>query len=113
MRMVGVICMIHEASLRPGRQVVEDRTIRPMITVAMLRQMLERVDHCLELGDLAVQLVDMLAGNLLHRRAGTGLVLPQAEQLLYVVHGETERASPPDEAQRVNVGLPIRSEERR
>src|SRR5687767_3284513 len=89
------------------RQVVEDRAVRPMITLAMLRQMLERIHHCLELGNLAVQLVHVLAGDLLDRGAGTGFVLPKAEQLLDVVHRKAERAGPSDKSQRMNVAFPV------
>src|SRR5688572_32258374 len=92
---------------RSSRQVVEDRAVRPMVPVAMPCEVLERIDHRLELGDLAIQLVDMLAGDLLDRRAGTGLVLPQAEQLVNIVHRETERPGPPDKTQRMNVAFPI------
>ena len=35
-----------------------------MIAVAVLRQVLQRVDHGFELRDLALQLIDMLAGVL-------------------------------------------------
>src|SRR5918998_1397791 len=90
------------AAWRP-RKVIENRARGTVVAVAVLRKVLERVDHRLQLFDLLRQFVDMLAGNLLHCGAGARLVLPQAEELFDVLHRKSEVARPPDEAQDMEV----------
>src|SRR4051812_2447596 len=90
-------------------QVVEDRALRPRIAMAVVREMLERVDHGLQLRDLSLQLIDMAPGDLLHRGARARLALPQAEQRLDIAHREAERAGAFHEPQHVHVVLRIGS----
>ena len=43
-------------------------------------EMFERIGHFLKLGDLVLELGDMVGGNAFDVGAGPGLVLPQAEK---------------------------------
>src|SRR5262245_21919807 len=61
-------------------QLIEDRTFRTMVAVAVMHQVLERPGHALQLGDLALQVVDMLPGDTLHRGARARSIAPQAEE---------------------------------
>src|SRR5712671_3364857 len=90
-------------------ELIENGTVRPLVAAAIASQVLERIDHRLQLRELAVELHDVLAGDLLHRGAGTRLVLPEAQQLLDVGQAESEGTRPPHEAQRVHVILGIRA----
>src|SRR5690554_5287322 len=67
---------------RLAGKVVEDRTIRPVVAMAGLRQMLEGACHRLQLRDARLQLCDMALGDCLHFGAGAALVVPEADELL-------------------------------
>src|SRR5262249_24956092 len=84
-------------------QVVEDRAFRPAVAVAVPLQVLQRLEYRAELGDLALELVDVCARDLLYRGARATLVLPKREQRLDLGHREAEAAGALDEAEHVHV----------
>ena len=47
-----------------GGQVVEDRTVRPLIAVAVVHEVLERAAHLLQLGNPPVEIDDVLLRDL-------------------------------------------------
>src|SRR5688572_158743 len=61
----------------PESQVFQDRAIGPAVTVAVVRQMLECRHHRLQLDDAAIQVLQVVTGDLLNRGAGTRLVAPK------------------------------------
>lgn len=60
-------------------EVVEDWTIRPVVAVAAFHQIDQRVAHRAQLGDLAVDLLDVVAGEAFDLGAGAGIVVPQSQ----------------------------------
>ncbi|MND08598.1 hypothetical protein D3C83_313330 [compost metagenome] len=66
--------------------------------MAVVREVLQGFHHALELGDLALEAVDMRAHDLLHRGAATRLVLPEPGQLADVLHRKAEVAGALDKA---------------
>src|SRR5919106_1940051 len=89
------------------RKIVKNGAFRPVIAMAMARQMFQRVGHGLELRDFALELVEMPVGYLLHRCARARAVLPEAEQLVDVGHRETEGAGALDKAQDMDVVVAV------
>jgi hypothetical protein len=63
-----------------SRRVVEDRAFRPLVAVAAMRKVGERIAHCLQRADLVVELLHLPRGELPHVGTGATAVLPQAEQ---------------------------------
>ena len=59
------------------RQVFQDRAIRALVAVAVVRQVLQRRDHGLHLRDLALQVVHVAGRNLFHCGTASRFVLPQ------------------------------------
>ena len=59
----------------------EDRAVGAVIALAVVHQLLQGVAQAGQLGDLAVQLVDMVAGQRLDVGTGAAPVLPQLQQL--------------------------------
>jgi hypothetical protein len=58
----------------------------------MLSEVLERLHHRLELGELRPELFNVLASDSFHRDAGARFVVPEAQQLAGVVGGEVQGA---------------------
>src|SRR3954453_4794859 len=78
---------------RSSCQLLDDRALRPLVAVAVMREVLERAHHRLKLLDLSLQFVDVVTRDALHGATGAGLLLPQAEKCLDVRHAEAKRAS--------------------
>ena len=73
----------------------------------MVDEMLQRAAHRLQLADFPVERSQVLLRDATHVRARTPAVVPEREQLLNLLHREPEVARPPDESQRVDVGVGI------
>ena len=73
----------------------------------MLGQGRERARHRLQVGDLPVHLAQVLAGDGVHRVAGTLAVLGQIEQGTDLLQREAEVPGAPDEAQAAEVRLAV------
>ena len=77
----------------PGApQLLQNRTIRPLIPMTGLGQMLQRAHHVAHLGDLAVQLADMLQGQRFDIGAGPCLILPERKEVANCGYREAEIA---------------------
>ena len=76
---------------------------RPLVTVAVLREMPEGGGHLLQLPRLPLEDVDVLKGDPLHVRAGAIPIPPQGDEFRDLLDGEAEVAGPPDEAEGVDV----------
>src|SRR5688500_7387552 len=96
-----------------AREIFEDRAIGSMVAVAVSREIDERLAHGLHLGDLGVELRDVLRGQPLHVRARAPAVAPEAEQRLDLGEREAQVARAPDEAQHVHIGLGVHAITRR
>jgi hypothetical protein len=72
-----------------------------------MNQVGQRVAHGLHVGNALLQFTKMLFGDALHARACAPTVVPQPDQLRDFFHREAQVARALDEAQRVDVGLPI------
>jgi hypothetical protein len=85
-----------------AREIVEDRALGAVVPVTMLSEVLERLHHRLELGDLRPELFNVLASDSFHGDAGARFVVPEAQQLADIVGRKAQGARAPDEAQRVH-----------
>src|SRR3989344_1267378 len=91
----------------PRLQALENRTIRPMIALTMLDQILQRIAQLPQLADFLVQLVDMLAGQGLHIGTGPLAILPEGQQLADFFQGKPQVPRALDERQRMQVVVAV------
>src|SRR3546814_5550990 len=70
------------------RQPLNDRTIGPVVTVAMIGQCLERPHHGFDLGHFFLEARDMFERESLDVGAGAASVGPEAQQLADLLHGD-------------------------
>jgi hypothetical protein len=86
-------------------EVIEDRTVRPVVAVAAMNEMGESSAHALELGDLAVDLLQVCLSKLPDFAARTILVTVEREKRPALLDRETERPRPSEERELVHVGV--------
>src|SRR5690606_19371860 len=91
----------------PPFQVIEDRTLRPLIAVALAGQRLQGTLHRLHLGNALPQFGRVLQRELPDIGAGAGTVRPQRKQQADLLHAETQCPRPADEAQAVHIGFGV------
>ena len=77
---VSFSCAASLISLGIVRQVVEDRTIRPLIAAAVVHQVLQRAPQLLHLRNPAIEIDDVRLCDPPHLGTGAAPVLPQPEQ---------------------------------
>ena len=90
-------------------EILQDRAIRPMIPLAGVGKLLERVAHRPHLSDFGFEFGDMLKGYPLDLGAFPILVPPQADEVLDTFEAETQCASPLHETQDVHFMRPVNS----
>jgi hypothetical protein len=73
--------------------------------MAVLHELLERAPHGLQLFDLLFKLDYVLLGYATDVCAGAAAIAPQPQQVLDLLHRESQIARTTDESQRVNVVL--------
>src|SRR5687768_477609 len=88
-------------------EVFQDRTVRSLVPVAAMNQVIQGLLHRLHRRNAPGQIFGMLLRDLAHLGAGAPAVLPQANQLADLLHREAEVARALDEAQRVHFGLAV------
>src|SRR5258708_20575793 len=93
--------------MRRCLEFIEDRAVGPIVAVAALGKLGDRVSDRGQLGDLSVELADMLQRQTLDLSAGTLAVLIEGQQRRDVLERESEAPRPMDEAERLNVRLAI------
>src|SRR5690606_20540974 len=86
-------------------QSLENRTGRAIITQTAAGQLRQAGVHGLQAGDLLLQLLQALAGQLLDHGAAAFPVLPQRQQLAYRLYGKSPAACALDEAQGMDILL--------
>src|SRR5690606_12634730 len=105
-------CPGTDASISPERaagqrlvigQSLENRTVRAIITQTAAGQLRQAGVHGLQAGDLLLQLLQVLAGQLLDHGAASFTVLPQCEQLTYLLNGQPQTACTLDEEQGMDI----------
>ncbi len=69
---------------RSARDIVEDRTIRPVVAMAGMDQFLQRGAHLLQFAQFLADRLDMGGGDLAHVVAGARTVLVERHQLAAV-----------------------------
>src|SRR5258707_1331417 len=94
-------------SMRRCPEVVEDRAVGPVVALTTFGEVGDRVSDCRQLGDLAIELADVLQRQMLHLPAGTLPVLIERQQRRNVLERESEIACTMDEAERLDVHLAI------
>src|SRR5690606_1758904 len=91
------------AAATSGFQALENRTIRSIVALAMLNQLLQGVAQAGQFLDLAVQLGDMGTGQRLDVGAGALAVLPEGQQLADFLQRKTQVTGALDKGQAVQV----------
>ena len=89
---------------RPG-QILQNRAVRPVVAVAALDQPGERRLHRPELGDLALDPLQMLARQLLDVGAGPPAVLVEREKPAAILDAEAQRPGAREEGEDVEIAL--------
>src|SRR5690606_23558576 len=82
---------------------LQDRAVRPVVTLATVRQLHQRIAQGAHLGDLALQLGDMLLGQRLYIGTGAPLVLPQGQQFANLLERKSQIPCALDEGQAMQV----------
>ena len=88
-------------------KIIDDRAIRPIIAVAVLRELLEGSAHGVEFAGLALELGCPRERERFHIGARPAAVMPEGKQCSDLLERETKIAGTADETQRVNVALVI------
>ena len=89
------------------RQIVEDRTVRPIVSVAGADELGEGLRHRLHFGDALLEVADVRLGDAFHVAAGTAAIAPQGQERGDFRNGKPEPARPPDETELVDVALAV------
>src|SRR5580658_5747080 len=89
------------------REIVEDRTVRPLVSVAGADQSAERSHHGRHFGDALLEFVDVRLGDAFHLAARTAAIAPERQQGADFLYRKAEPPRPPDEAQLVDVALAV------
>ncbi len=74
------------AVFRRIAEILQDRTIRPVIAVALVGEVLQNVPHFGQVTDLFFELRDMGHGNLLHLPARPAPVRPEDQKIGDLLH---------------------------
>ncbi|MNP55239.1 hypothetical protein D3C76_1498650 [compost metagenome] len=74
----------------PRFKIFQNRTIRPIIPLTVLDQILQGIAQLPQLTDLLVQLIDMLAGQRFHIGTGALAILPEGQQLADFLQGKPQ-----------------------
>src|SRR3954454_2898187 len=82
----------------------EDRTVGPVVAVAGMDEMFQRVAQLRQLADLAVDFRKLRLGNSFHVGARPALVLVERQELAAFLNRKTEAARALQEAKLVHVG---------
>src|SRR5205085_3865692 len=98
---------LRSAMLSAMFEILENRTFGAGVAVAMRDQMREAAAHRAQLGDLAIERLEVRGGERLYRPARALLVAPKIEQPAYLVDGKAKLARALDEVQLALVGRRI------
>src|SRR5260221_5575491 len=93
--------------MRRRLEFIEDRAVGPIVAVTALGELGYRLPDRGQLGDLSVELVEVLQRQTLDLSAGTLAVLIESQQRRDVLERESEAPRPMDEAERLDVRLAI------
>jgi len=85
-------------------QIIEDRAVLAVVAVAAVNELREHGPHPLELGDLAVDLLQVPFGDLLDLAAGSALVLAERQQRPAILDREAERPGASGKGELLDVG---------
>src|SRR5579871_284186 len=85
------------------RQIVEDRTVGPVVAVAGVDQFAQRLRHRLHLGDARLEVSEARFGNALDLAAGTAPIAPERQQSRDFLDREPKPARPPDKPELMDV----------
>jgi hypothetical protein len=88
-------------------QLFDDRAVGPIIAVAMIGKVRERIAHFGQFGNTPVEIRHMLESDRFDFRTGARPVMPQREQSPDIVDQEAKAPRLPDKAQRMNLLRPI------
>ena len=84
-------------------EIPQNRAVRPVVALAAVGKLLERVTHRPHLGDLCFKFGDMIERNPFDLGALPVLVLPEADEVLDAFDAEAQRAGSFDEAQDIDL----------
>jgi len=90
-------------------EVVEDRTVGPVIAATGLDQASQRERHLLGCLDAGIEKAEVALGKRPHLAAWSGPVAPQREQLANGLNGKSECPSALDEAKLVDIDVAVGS----
>jgi hypothetical protein len=93
--------------MRCRLKVVEDRTVGPVVAVAAIGEVSDRVSDRGQLGDLSVELAEVFQRQTLDLSAGTLPVLIEGQQRRDVLERESGAPCTMDEAERLDIRLTI------
>src|SRR5208282_5326244 len=89
------------------REIVEDRAVRPIVSVAGADELAERLRYRLHFGDALLKVADMRFGDAFHVAARTAAIAPQGQESADFRNRKPEPARPPDETELVDVAFAV------
>jgi hypothetical protein len=89
------------------RQGLNDATVRYDIAPALIDDRAEFAAHGIQVSNLSFNFGQVLARNRVNARAGSALLVRQAQKLAHLLNGKSQIARPPDEAQSSQMFIPV------
>src|SRR5690606_31404774 len=109
LRIMPIMYLTGTSSVGSSTQVIQDRTVRPLVPLASTREVFQCPLHRLHPGDALSEVVGALFRQLLDLGAGAGVIRPQRQEHLDLLHRESESTRALDEAQPVDVRVAVQA----